>query len=215
MKSIVVFLVVLFVSGSVNAAVVNFASVSGIGAMATTYNEGDVSAQSIGGDLAHQIGLAERVHLTDYGTSFASGISFVMSTRFDALSFDIRGFNNFCLDFSCQAPEAFNNVEVLGMRGGSVVATEIFYSGTTELNHVLGSGFSNLDKLSISVLLPLNLGASTCAFFAPCSFFDIDNLALRPVDIAQTPLPAGLPLYGAGMLLLGYGVRRYKKKSVQ
>lgn len=214
MKAIVVFLVVLFVSGSVNAAVVNFAGVPDIGATATTYSEGNVTAQSVGGDLAYH-SVAEKVHLTDYGTSFASGISFVMPIRFDALSFDIRGFNNFCIDLSCQAPEAFNNVEVLGMRNGSVVATEIFYSGTTEINHVLGGGFSNLDKLSISVLLPQNLAASTCAFFAPCSFFDIDNLALRPVNVAQAPLPAGLPLYGAGMLLLGYGVRRYKKKSVQ
>ncbi len=190
------------------AVTLDFTNVPGLGGVTPFYVEKGVVAQGIDGDLARHT-TPGKVHLTDGGTSFASSVSFSASGRFNALQFDIDGESNYCLDFSCSSPEPFNNVMVVGERGGLVVASSEFFSGTSERTEILGSDFSDLDRLVISVMLPSDLASSTCIFFSPCSFFDIDNLSIEMV--VATPLPAGLPLYGAGVVILGYLVRRRHK----
>ena len=211
MRFTVSLLSLLIFCAPVQAVTLGFDAVSDEGAFEFSYSENGVTGSTSDGVLAHKLGNPGSVHLTDDGTGFASSISFVTTGLFNAVRFDIDGVNNYCADLSCNAPEAFNNVKVVGERDGIIVANSSFYSEEGARTHLFGSDFMNLDRLTISVLLPDDVDNSTCAFLAPCSFFDLDNLVLEQVDISAVPLPAGLPLYGAGVGILALMARRRKK----
>ncbi|WP_169544623.1 hypothetical protein [Sneathiella aquimaris] len=208
----------LLFSSTVQAAVLDFSGVTDIGPSHTSYVEKGVTVQSIGGDLAYH-GTPGRVHITDSGTSFATGLSFTTGARFDAVQFDIFGSSNFfCLGPGCNSPIPFNNVVVTAERSGVEVARREFYSGTSPHTEVLDFFFLDIDRLSISILFPAAVDDTVCAFAAPCTFFDVDNVLLIPNgNISSVPLPAALPLYGAGLLMVGFlgnRARRRNEKSI-
>ncbi|GEM_PF-2478455 len=211
MRFIVSLIGLLLFCVPVQAVTVDFNAVSDEGAFEFLYAEKGVVSFASGGVLAHKIGNPGSVHMTDGGTGYASSISFVASGLFNAVQFDIDGVNNYCTDFSCTSAEAFDNVKVVGERDGIVVASSSFYSEEYARTHIFGGDFVNLDRLTISVLMPGNIINSTCMLQSPCSFFDIDNLVLDYADVTTVPLPAGLPLYGAGIGILALMARRRKK----
>jgi len=190
--------------------VINFAGVESQGGLASSYNEDNAVVDGIGGIVAYHQSRSGKVHLADYATAFATSISISKPGRFDAIQFDIRGFTNYCsfANGPCQGVEAFDNVLVTGVRDNAVVASDLFFSGIVEATHSLSALFSNLDSLLISILIPGDIQNSNCAFTPTCSSFDLDNLVLDSVDVSAVPLPAGLPLYGAGLALLAFWVRK-------
>lgn len=217
MRAIILSVAVWLWCASAYAMTVDFSGVSNAGALATSYSENGVSAQTTNGILAYHAN-PSKVHLHAGAGDFASSITFSMSGRFDAIQFDANGLNKHCYNLSCgiNGSEAYNNIQVIGKRGTDIVGMTSFYSEIFETTHIFGSDFTNLDSLTIKMLLPSNYQSSTCGFFTLeiCSAIDMDNLELRRVDVAQTPLPAGLPLYAAGIAIIGYVVRRRRKKTL-
>ncbi len=213
MRFIISLIGFLFICLPAKAVTVDFNAVSDEGGLEFLYSEQGVVGFASGGVLAHKLGNPGSVHLTDGGTGFASSISFVTSGFFNAVQFDIDGHTEYCANFACTSPEAFNNVKVTGERNGAVVANMLFFSGIGSSTQALNSDFQSIDRLTISVLLPDNYASSTCIFYNPCSFFDLDNLVLEHVEITAVPLPAGLPLYGAGVGILALIARRKQKNQ--
>lgn len=145
-------------------------------------------------------------HINDAGTAISSRISFTMSSRFDAVGFDILPIaTEYCVTPSNAAcGDPYDNVLVQGYRDGSLVAENRFYAGDDPNTYLFSLQFLNLDRLIIGGLLPnFSVAGGECVDI-PCGQFNIDNVELNAV-----PLPAALPLYSAALGFLGYlGWRR-------
>lgn len=201
----------MLTSTMANAVVVNFAGVPNVGIPTTTYSESGVNAEVNNGALAYYSSNVGTVHLLDFVGAHTSSISFSMTGQFDAIGFDMFGFTRNC-SAPCDGSEAFDNVKVSGYRDNLEVASSSFFSGFGSSSYLFEASFTDLDSLTIEMLLPVPYGDSACGmiFHDFCSYINLDNLNLQAVEVTQTPLPAGLPLYGAGLILLGYGIRRRK-----
>ncbi|MEH6404706.1 MAG: hypothetical protein V7750_15115 [Sneathiella sp.] len=183
MKIVIAFLLVFLFPLVVNASVMTFDSVPAAG-IPLPYSENGIFTPA-----ALSFNNLEAVHIDDFGTGHPDKVEFTMSSRFDALSFDLYGYPTRVID-------PFNNVYVQGWRGGSLVASDEFWMGDFN-TYLFGDLFSNLDKLIIGVQLPVPF--SKCFFEAPCTHFNIDNVTLTAV-----PLPASFPIFFAGLALLGW-----------
>jgi len=151
------------------------------------------------------------LHLDDFGTSAPSRAVFTMDSAFDAISFDIAG--SFLMTIckvsdpsKCKTP-TYKNVLVEGFVGAQSVASLVFDMSKTSGTVQLGSMFSGLTSLAISVVIPPHLmpfqppkGGKVVSCALPCSHFDIDNVVLAPV-----PLPATAPLLAGALALAGAG----------
>lgn len=183
---------------------------------ATSYLENGITATADGDMGMYSSGT---LHIDDGGTSAPSTVTFSMAKAFSALSFDLRpiGFYlSICDDESggCTSP-TFPNVRVEGFSGAGLVSSLLFDmgAGNTPRNVTLGSTFSNLTSMTISIVYPLallqNPPAGTSAWCDnPCSHFELDNVTLAPV-----PLPAGLPLAASGLVALGAMALRRRKRA--
>lgn len=179
--------------------------------IATSYSENGITATGNGHMGMYSSG---NLHIDDGGTSAPSRVTFTMAAgAFTALSFDIRPIG-FYLEYAdpdgnLSAP-GWANVQVQGFSGIDLVSSLMFDmgKGQTPYTVTLGSVFSNLTALAISIVYPdwllQNLPKDAYAWCdSPCSHFEIDNVTLTAVTPAAVPLPAGLPLAASGLALLG------------
>ena len=198
------------VAAPVSAATMTFDNVN-LDYMAQTYSEDGIFASGNG-----NLGLYARsmLHFDDGGTSAPSTVTFSMGILFNAVSFLLDPWNfDFLVRFEdgSYLQPTYMNVLVQGYRGAALVSDLKFDMGSSPDPYKvkLGSTFSNLSSLVISILDPnfaeyrAMPGVRYAGFCAPCSHFSIDNLKLAPV-----PLPAGLPLAASGLALLAFIARR-------
>ena len=198
------------VAAPVAAATMTFNSIN-LDPGAMTYSEDGIFASGNG-----MLGLyvSSMLHFDDYGTAAPSAVTFSMDSLFDAVSFllDPVGFDFFVeLEDRSYLQPTYMNVLVQGYRGATLVSDLNFDMGSSPDPYKvkLGSTFSNLSSLVISILPPNFAEYSAMPGFSyagpcdPCSHFNIDNLKLAPV-----PLPAGLPLLASGLALLAFVARR-------
>lgn len=199
-------LIVLFALLWTSSAYANLMSFDGLpGHSNSVWIEDGISASVSGGDLAYYA-VPGQAHLDDLGTPFGSRVGFTMSSRFNANSFDLRpiAFEYF-LDIDGNVnPIEYSNVSLFGLRGGLVVASDVFNMRGVDYLYNFSSAFSNLDELVVKILSPymgpVDLGAGIFGNYfcnAPCSHFDIDNVSLSAV-----PLPPAFPLFVAALGIL-------------
>lgn len=194
----------LSIAGSAQGATMGFDSLPDYFAapLNMAYSEDGITATTDFGVLV-SFGSVGMAHLDDSGTDVADRITFAMSGRFDAQSFDIAPLTS---DYTLGGvPAAYDNVLVQGWRDGVLVAQDLFAMGTGPWIYRFGADFSGLDQLVIGAVTP-GAGDPGLCFAAPCAHFDIDNISLTPV--APVPLPAGLPLLLAGLAPLALRRRR-------
>jgi len=186
---------------------------------ATSYTEAGITATGNGDMGMYSTGT---VHIDDGGTSAPSSVTFTMAAgAFNAVSFDILplGFSfEYCDPSGACTYPSFANVQVQGFNGISLVSSLIFDmgQGLQPYTVALGSVFSNLSSLTISILYPTwafqNLPQGATAWCdSPCSHFEIDNVTLNAVTPAPVPLPAGLPLAASALAALGATRLRWKR----
>ncbi|USG61470.1 VPLPA-CTERM sorting domain-containing protein [Sneathiella marina] len=212
MIRILAFILCMLPFGASAASVMTFTDLGYEFGGTPTYVEDGITATTSGLALGshHNPGTA---HMDDRATAFASEIVFTMAGRFDAYSFDffpiLGGAGLYKCDIgpsNCNTIE-YQDVKLSGERDGIAVATTLFSSGDLPNTYELGSAFSNLDKFTISLLSAIE-GEIGDKYFGclsiTCTHWDIDNVTLSAV-----PLPAALPLFGAGLLVLGL-VRRFR-----
>ncbi|MCG8494033.1 MAG: hypothetical protein MI743_20650 [Sneathiellales bacterium] len=212
MRILAIFGLLLMFSLPAHAAVLEFDAVQDLGGASGSYSEDGVTVSGLGGDVAYKNNPG-KVYLADYGTAFASGLSIENGGRFDAVGFDYLDVNNNCFTPTCLILVPYDNIELSAYRDNVLVGSENLTYADGPASHTFGSDFMDIDRLVISVLSPtFPIGAFCLTTGEPCSIVELDNLELNPVAIAQTPLPAGLPLYAAGMGLIGLWMRRRRTK---
>lgn len=195
------------------AAVLEFGGVQDMGGAASSYSEGNVTVSGVGGDVAYKNNPG-KVYLADYGTAFASGLSVENGGRFDAIGFDYLDVNNNCFTPACIVMVPYENIQLSAYRDNVLVGSESLLYADGLASHTFSSDFMDIDRLVISVLSPTFPVPAYCLVSSePCSIVELDNLELNPVEIAQTPLPAGLPLYAAGIAIMGLWMRRRRVKQ--
>lgn len=197
---------------AVSANVMTFVDLPVVDGSITPYSEDGILAEPRGGYLGAS-GSPQVAHMDTDGTGFANSIDFSMAERFNAISFDYDplGWGNifYLGDGSDPFVVPYLNVELVGERDGSVVATSIFQMNDEDTLYQFGTAFENIEKLTISLLFPSRevVGDGNYECFDPCSHWNIDNVTLSAV-----PLPVALPLSGAALIGLGL-FRKYKKKT--
>lgn len=197
----------------VHSAILEFDGVQNSGVINSSYAEDSVTVSGIGGSVAFNQNPG-KVHLTDYGTAFAHTISIENGGRFNAVSFDYQDTNRNCISYLCAIIIPYNNIELSAFREGSLIGTEFLTGNGVPTTHLFSSDFMDIDKLVISVLSPFFDPTPYCLTTGePCSVVEVDNLVLNPIEISQVPLPAGLPLYAAGMALMGLWMRQRRAKQ--
>lgn len=186
---------------------------------ATSYTENGITATADGDMGMYSTG---SLHIDDGGTSAPSMARFTMGAgAFDAISFDIRPIG-FYLEYTDPAGNlslpTWANVQVQGFSGINLVSSLMFDmgKGQTPYTVTLGSVFSNLTALTISIVFPdwiyKNLPPDADVYCDnPCSHFEIDNVTLTAVTPAPVPLPAGLPLAASALAALGAVAFRRRK----
>jgi len=182
-------IVCLWISPALSA-VVTFTGLPGEDGFLLPWIEDGVTASSASGEVA-SFDIADAAHLDDSGSGYAADIDFVLGGLFNAISFDIipTG-NHYCSNpnaFNCADP--YDNVLVEGFLGGSLISSDSFYMGDSPSTYLFGSGFTQIDLLTISALLPGGFCSDD-----PCAHFNIDNVALNSV-----PLPLSITLFFSGI----------------
>jgi len=212
MRKLAILGLLLIFSLPAHAAILEFDGVQDLGGTASSYSEGGVTVSGVGGDVAYKNNPG-KVYLADYGTAFASGLSIENGGRFNAVGFDYLDVNNNCFTPACILLVPYENIELSAYRDNVLVGSESLLYADGPASHTFGADFMDIDRLVISILSPtFPIGAFCLVSSEPCSIVELDNLELNPVEIAQTPLPAGLPLYAAGMALIGLWMRRRRVK---
>ena len=195
------------------------------GSIGSSYEEDGITAQSNNGsgyssDSGYSVFYDsdfyalegnQNIQLWPYGSTSSAGfVAFTMEKNFNAVSVDLA--NTFD-DFHCRgldtehcAPDGpfytpFDPMFIKGFNEGNLVA-DVSFAQNTAINYVFGPEFSNLDRLVIGLR-----GHPYDACGDECLSGTIDNVSLSAV-----PIPAALPLFGAGLLALGL-FRKFKKSS--
>lgn len=206
MKLVTILLFACLFPAVASANVMTFINITGDSSFDNiVYIEDGITATGNRAIARHGIELA--AHMDDQATPFPSIITFTMDTPFDAVKFDFNGSTrhrdcsgieaDLCMD---QPYIPYNNMVVQGLRDGIVVAADNFWTGYED-TYAFDSAFTNLDELLFLNLSPSNPSFECMIDF--CSHIDIDNITLSPV-----PLPASLPIFGAGILVI-LGFRRW------
>ncbi len=188
LKILAIICISVVFSFAANANTMTFSGSSLDSVPHTQYDEDGITA--IGdGWIADENGLSGVAHIDDRGTSSSSGITFTMSGRFDAIGFDLAPVEN-------NADQVYDNLELIGYRGGGIVAQHTQVTGDLPFHYAFAALFMNLDSLYIGILSPV-IPVTGCEDLGqPCSHFEIDNIEL---NISTIPLPAGFPIFAAGL----------------
>lgn len=157
------------------------------------------------------------LHMDDGGTSASRHVTFTMGKRFRAVSFQVpwSSFNSFICNDETGECEQFtsNNLLIEGFRGGkSVISQWINTDDVAPNSFQFSRAFTGLTSIRLWLLGPQLLNRPGYTSFCadnPCSHFNLDNVTLSPV-----PVPAGLPLVGSAIAMLGFlGVRARKRRG--
>lgn len=186
---------------TVSAATMSFSGLAGFcNGLSPSYTESGITATGLDSNPAYFLNPGV-LHMDDSGTTCPQSVAFTMALPFSAIGVDILplGPTAYCSDPNCEQPgDPYENVRWEGLVGGTVVASDTFFMGTTDSTYVFGDAFRNLDELRVSALLPDFARIGGECFDAPCAHFELDNLVLAPI-----PLPAGLWLLMSGIGTLG------------
>lgn len=183
--------VAMLAAGAAGAATVTFDALPDEGAQLTSWSEDGVLVTADGALATYDA--AGAAHLDDFGTGFASSLTFSTGGLFAATSFDILPDGTFY-----DAP--FANVAVTGYVGGSVVASDAFDMFAVNGTYTFSGAFSGIDTLVIGFAdAPPGLVCDD----APCTHYSIDSVTLAPV-----PLPASGALLAFGVVGLAAACRR-------
>ncbi|WP_181366406.1 VPLPA-CTERM sorting domain-containing protein [Albidovulum aquaemixtae] len=179
---------------------ITFSSLPDEGAALTSYTENGITATAGSGTLGWFTSPGS-AHVDDSGTGFTADITFTTGGIFDAVGFTLTSLGYSML--SAPGPVT-DNILVTGYVGGSLVAganyTLSSVAGAVQ-NILLGTAFTGIDALTISLLYPRNV--TFCD--APCGHFDLND-----VTLAAVPLPASALMLGVAALGLGLVARRRK-----
>lgn len=192
------FMAVLLLPGTGFAATMTFSDLPNGAALATDYTESGIEAE-VGWGVLGSHTTPGTAHLNDGGTLFTSEITFSLAsgTKFDAVGFDL-------LPLPAQGPvDSFDNIELTGFRGSSMVASESFFLGTEDRRHAFSPAFTSLTELTIGITWP----PGGCSVAPPCLQLDIDNVELVPA-VWPVPVPPTLwTLLGGVLALAALGLR--------
>lgn len=189
------------VAGASTIRQMTFTGIPDLVGVANVWEEDGITAS---GTIASYFA-PDAVHLDPGGSPYGKSISFTTGSLFDSLSIDILSpAGLYCPEgFGCGSIFAYDdpypNVLVSGFVEDALVST----LGLSQSNGVfetiqLGDGFKGIDRLTVTVRHPFELGLSgDCVEY--CGHFDLDTVVLR--DVSPVPEPGSVVLFATAMLV--------------
>lgn len=196
---------------------------------ATVLGDGDYSSRYVVGDSVwtHEDGYQyasttfyagdEMIKVYDGLPQTSRAISRLDHALFNVLEVSLTAVSRL---YFKDVPTAFQNFVFYGVRGGQVVATEIFKTapGTTDLVWNASSAFSLLDSFVVGVRSPSF--AHEITYSPPgtkywceeyCSEINIASMKVELANLAPVPLPAAILPFGA--VLAGAGAMAVRRRN--